>query len=152
MDLGFVTCTMISLTLTNRQLWIQSTSLEFLLLLMHRICTSQAWFEQQCLVKIHPATFIQDVLDSYRAHLSKHWSQEQIVDVEKEHQHLRLIYDHKPQITKTFNQHDENTFFNNAWNVVKSRFSNLCQFCGGLAMASSNTAAVENNFSMVKWE
>jgi hypothetical protein len=27
------------------------------------------------LVKIHPAAFIQDVLDPYRAHLSKHWSQ-----------------------------------------------------------------------------
>ncbi len=26
------------------------------------------------LVKIHPAAFIQDVLDPYRAHLSKHWS------------------------------------------------------------------------------
>jgi hypothetical protein len=37
------------------------------------------------LVKIRPTAFIQDVLDPYRAHLSKHWSQQQIDDVEKEH-------------------------------------------------------------------
>jgi hypothetical protein len=37
------------------------------------------------LVKIRPATFIQDVLDPYRVHLSKHWSQQQIDDMEKEH-------------------------------------------------------------------
>jgi hypothetical protein len=37
------------------------------------------------LVKICPAAFIQDVLDPYCAHLSKHWSQQQIDDVEKEH-------------------------------------------------------------------
>jgi hypothetical protein len=36
-------------------------------------------------IKIHPASFIQDMLDPYRAHLSKHWSQQQIDDVEKEH-------------------------------------------------------------------
>jgi hypothetical protein len=37
------------------------------------------------LVKIRPTAFIQDVLDPYRVHLSKHWSQQQIDDVEKEH-------------------------------------------------------------------
>jgi len=36
-------------------------------------------------VKICPVAFIQDVLDPYRAHLLKHWSQQQIDDVEKEH-------------------------------------------------------------------
>jgi hypothetical protein len=38
------------------------------------------------LVKIRPVAFIQDMLDPYCAHLSKHWSQQQIDDVEKEHQ------------------------------------------------------------------
>jgi hypothetical protein len=37
------------------------------------------------LIKIRPVAFIQDVLDPYRAHLSKHWSQQQIDDVEKEY-------------------------------------------------------------------
>jgi hypothetical protein len=34
-DLGFVTCTMFSLTLTNKQLWKKSLSLGFLLLRMY---------------------------------------------------------------------------------------------------------------------
>jgi hypothetical protein len=38
------------------------------------------------LVKIRPAAFILNMLDPYHAHLSKHWSQQQIDDVEKEPQ------------------------------------------------------------------
>jgi hypothetical protein len=104
------------------------------------------------LVKIRLAAFIQDVLDPYRAHLTKHWSQQQIDDMEKEHRQLRAVYDNGPHVTKAFDQHDENTFFNDAWDVVKGRFSGLRQFCGGLATTFSNTAAVESDFSMVKWE
>jgi hypothetical protein len=43
------------------------------------------------LVKIRPAAFIQDVFDPYRVHLSKHWSQQQIDDMEKEHRQLRAV-------------------------------------------------------------
>jgi len=103
-------------------------------------------------VKIRPAAFIQDVLDPYRAHLSKHWSQQHIDDVEKEHRQLRAVYDNEPHVAKAFDQHDENTFFNDAWDVVKGRFNGLCQFCGGLATAFPNMVVVESDFSMVKWE
>ncbi len=51
------------------------------------------------LVKIRPAAFIQDVLDPYHAHLSKHWSQQQI---EKKHRQLRAVYDNEPHVAKTF--------------------------------------------------
>ncbi|CAK9863105.1 unnamed protein product [Sphagnum jensenii] len=67
----------------------------------------------------------------------------QIDDVEKEHRQLRAVYDNEPHVTKAFDQHDENTFFNDAWDVVKGRFSGLRQFCGGLATMFPNTAAVE---------
>jgi hypothetical protein len=78
------------------------------------------------LVKICPIAFIQDVLDPYRAHLSKHWSQQQIDDMEKEHRQLRAVYDNEPHVAKAFDQHDKNTFFNDAWDVVKGQFSGLC--------------------------
>ncbi|CAK9234490.1 unnamed protein product [Sphagnum troendelagicum] len=77
------------------------------------------------LIKICPVAFIQNVLDPYRAHLSKHWSQQHIDDVEKEHRQLRAVYDNEPHVGKAFDQHDENTFFNDAWDVVKGRFSGL---------------------------
>jgi hypothetical protein len=54
------------------------------------------------LVKIRPAAFIQDVLDPYRVHLSKHWSQQQIDDVEKDHRQLRAVYDNEPHVAKAF--------------------------------------------------
>ncbi len=65
---------------------------------------------------------------------------------------MRAIYDNELHVAKAFNQHDENTFFNDVWDVVKGRFSGLRQFCGGLATAFPNTTAVESDFSMVKWE
>jgi hypothetical protein len=52
------------------------------------------------LVKIRPVAFIQDVLDPYRVHLSKHWSQQQIDDVEKEHRQLRAVYDNKSHVSQ----------------------------------------------------
>jgi len=104
------------------------------------------------LVKIRPAAFIQDVLDPYRAHLSKHWSQQHIDDVEKKHRQLRAVYDNELHVVKTFDQHDKNTFFNDAWDVVKGRLNGLRQFCGGLATSFPNMAAIESDFLMVKWE
>ncbi len=92
------------------------------------------------------------MLDPYRAHLSKHWSQQQIDDVEKEHRLLCAVYYNEPDVANAFDQYDENTFFNDAWDVVKGRFSGLRQFCGGLATAFPNSAAVESDFLMVKWE
>ncbi|CAK9197249.1 unnamed protein product [Sphagnum troendelagicum] len=77
------------------------------------------------LIKIRPTAFIQDVLDPYCAHFSKHWSQEQIDDVETEHRQLHAVYDNEPHVAKAFDQHDENTFFNDAWDIVKGRFSGL---------------------------
>jgi hypothetical protein len=65
---------------------------------------------------------------------------------------LRAVYNNELHVTKAFDQHDENTFFNDAWDVVKGRFSGLRQFCGGLATAFPNTTVVESNFSKVKWE
>jgi len=104
------------------------------------------------LVKIRPVAFIQDVLDPYRAHFSKHWSQQHIDDVEKEHRQLRAVYDNELHVAKAFDQYDENTFFNDAWDVVKGRFNGLRQFCGGLATMFPNMAVVESDFLMVKWE
>jgi hypothetical protein len=72
--------------------------------------------------------------------------------VEKEHGQLCAIYDNEPHVAKAFDQHDENTFLNDAWDIVKGRFSGLCQFCDGLATTFPNMAAVESDFSMVKWE
>jgi hypothetical protein len=38
-----------------------------------------------------------------------------------------------------------------AWDIIKDRFTNMRNFCGGLAMAFANTTMVESNFSILKW-
>lgn len=104
------------------------------------------------LVKMRPAMFIKEVLDPYRSHLEKHWSQEMIDNVENEHRELLAVYARKPNVKTALDKHDEKTFFNDAWNSLKGRFAHLRQFCGGLATAFPNTASVESDFSIVKWE
>jgi hypothetical protein len=60
-------------------------------------------------------------------------------------------YAREPTVEAAFEKHDE-VVFNKAWHVVKGRFNDLRQFCGGLATAFPNTTSVESDFSVVKWE
>jgi hypothetical protein len=104
------------------------------------------------LVKMRPAMFIKEVLDPYRSHLEKHWSQEMIDNVVNEHRELLAVYAREPNVKTALDKHDEKTFFNDAWDSLKRRFAHLRQFCGGLATAFPNTASVESDFSIVRWE
>lgn len=42
--------------------------------------------------------------------------------------------------------------FNTSWFPTQGRFPSLQQFCGGLASAFPNTATVELDFSLIRWE
>ena len=104
------------------------------------------------LVKMRTGAFISDVLDPFRQHLEKFWSAEQIDQVECDHKDMLLAYARKPSIKEILDAHDHKTFFNDAWDSVKTRFLTLRQFCGGLASMFPNTTSVESDFCMVKWE
>ena len=44
------------------------------------------------------------------------------------------------------------TGFTEAWEHMASRYPVLCELCGGLATVFPNTATVESDFSVLKWE
>ena len=104
------------------------------------------------LVKMRTGAFINDNLDPFRQHLEKFWSAEQIDQVECDHNDMLLAYAREPSIKEVLDAHDHKTFFDDAWDNVKTRFLTLRQFCGGLVSMFPNTTSLESNFSIVKWE
>ena len=46
----------------------------------------------------------------------------------------------------------EGNTFSEAWEKLQPRFPALCELCGGLATVFPNTATVESDFSILKWE
>ncbi len=104
------------------------------------------------LVKMRPGVFINEVVDQYRGHLTKHWSADLIDKAESEHRELFAVYARKPDVKAALNKHDEKTFFNETWDCLKGCFMKLRELCGGLATTFPNTMSAESDFSIVKWE
>jgi hypothetical protein len=109
--------------------------------------------------KFPTRTFVKDVLDRFRGHIKKHWSEENIDTSEDDHKELVHASKTDDAIKKIFVGHDEKVFFNDAWDAITSkkadgtiRFAKLRQFCGGLATVFPNSCAVESDFSVVKYE
>jgi AAA15 family ATPase/GTPase len=107
--------------------------------------------------KLQTRTFVKYVLDRFRGHIKKHWSEENIDTIEDENKELVHATKNGDAIKKILESHDEKVYFNDAWDSITSemadgtiRFAKLRQFCGGLATAFPNTCAVESDFSVVK--
>jgi hypothetical protein len=92
------------------------------------------------------------VLDPYREHVSKFWSDESTDQVEAEHRELLKLYDVDMIIRRTIDSHTIKTTFNDSWSCAPKRFERLRSFCGGLATVFANTTSVESDFSILKWE
>jgi hypothetical protein len=104
-------------------------------------------------------TSVKDVLDRFRGHIKKHWSEENIDAIEDYHKELVHAAKNDDAIKKILEGHDEKVFFNDAWDAILSknangtiRFAKWRQFCGGPATAFPKTSAVESDFSVVQYE
>ncbi|CAK9222886.1 unnamed protein product [Sphagnum troendelagicum] len=106
------------------------------------------------IVKLRHGNFIEQVLDPYRNHLSKFWSEEFIDRVEEGHCYLLKMYNEDVVLHVALSKHDVQTTFNDAWDAVPQqvRVKRLRTFLGGLATAFANTTDVESDFSILKWE
>jgi len=71
-------------------------------------------------------------------------------------QHKKLLnaVSKEPRLQTALARHSEQTNFSDTWKTpsIKDRFPELMEFCGGLASAFPNTATVESDFSVLKWE
>jgi hypothetical protein len=104
------------------------------------------------IVKLRPAIFVNDVLQPYRAHLARFWSDEAIYEIEQQHRSLRDAYSKEDAFKKIIDTHTFKTSFNDGWDSIGVRFERLRQFSGGLATIFANTTSVESDFSILKWE
>ncbi len=71
-----------------------------------------------------------------------------------EHQHTKLLvaYNSEPLLKSALDNCDKNTTFNAGWEIIEGRFEILKSFCGGIASVFPNTASVESDFLVWKWE
>jgi hypothetical protein len=88
--------------------------------------------------KLPTRTFVRDVLDRFRGHIKKHWSEENIDTIEDDHKELVDAAKNDDATKKILESHDEKVFFKNAWDAITSkkadgtiRFAKLRQFCDG---------------------
>ena len=104
------------------------------------------------LVTIRTSKFIEDLLDPHREHISQFWNVDEIDMIEKDHQALRSAFHSEVGLKEKIALHDHETMFNVGWDTFKGRFSYLRQFVAGLGSVFANTASVESDFSVLKWE
>jgi hypothetical protein len=71
--------------------------------------------------KLPTRTFVKDVLDRYRGHIKKHWSEENIDTIEDDHKELVHAAKNDDAIKKRLEGHDEKVFFNDAWDAITSK-------------------------------
>jgi len=106
------------------------------------------------LFAIKPAKFVNDVLEPHRARLLKNdWSEDDIYAIEEEHRDLVKAYKNEPGIKAIIDKLDHKSDFNESWDQLGNvRFVNLRHLCAGFATAWPNSANVESDFSVLKWE
>uniref|UniRef100_M4BQY8 Uncharacterized protein n=1 Tax=Hyaloperonospora arabidopsidis (strain Emoy2) TaxID=559515 RepID=M4BQY8_HYAAE len=105
----------------------------------------------QQLVNLHPSTFIQDVLNTYRARLNKFWMPEQVEELEADHRDLIKTNGGDVAVRDAIDNHEAHKLFNEECDCYPL-FKRLCAFCGGFATIFPNTTSVESDFLILKWE
>ena len=103
------------------------------------------------LVKLCPSMFIRNVLEPYRPHIEKFWSEELVDKIEDDHRLLLRMYTEDVNARAVIDQQDMFTLFNDAWGFAPDLFVSLRSFCGGLASAFANTTSIESDFSILKF-
>ena len=105
------------------------------------------------LVTLKPCDFIDNVLEKFRAQLVKSWPIEEIDCIEKDQQAFYNAYQHEPHTQTIINNQNHTTFFNEGWDALGADcFGVLQMSCGRLGSAFANTASVESDFNILKWE
>lgn len=92
------------------------------------------------------------LLQKQRKRLSYRWKKHKIQAIETQFQELLAFAGRDKILQEKFNKCDPKTSFEEAWDMVGSRFEDLREFCGGLSTAFPGTSTVESDFSVVKGE
>ena len=90
----------------------------------------------------------------YHYRLSCTWDESRIHRIDEQHKHLLYAIEREQRLKSSIDKMTASTEFSEAWGSpgLKDRFPDLVQFLGGLACPFPNTATVESDFSVLKWE
>ncbi|CAK9259234.1 unnamed protein product [Sphagnum jensenii] len=102
------------------------------------------------LVKVVLRHFILDVLNIYRPHLDRFWSEEEIDEIEVEQRDPIKRYNNDQHIEHIIDSYKHTVSFNEVWDKIDVPFNRLHQFCDGLAMGwrrRSQTQCQSNQIS-----
>jgi hypothetical protein len=105
------------------------------------------------LLVLKPRDVVQLVL-KFHNRLSVSLTQNSIDLIVDQHKKLLNAVSKEPRLQIALARHSEQTDFRDAWKIpsIKDQFPELMEFCGGLASPFPNTATVESDFSVLKWE
>jgi hypothetical protein len=105
------------------------------------------------LLALKPRNVVQLVL-KFHDRLSVSLTRNSIDLIVDQHKKLLNVVSKEPRLQTALVRHSEQIDFSNVWKTpsIKDRFPELMEFCGGLASPFPNTATVENDFSVLKWE
>jgi hypothetical protein len=87
-----------------------------------------------------------------RERLLTSFSEAAIDEIEIRHQDLVLAYQKEITLKACLDKCTACSAFEDAWNLLGERFTLLRDFAGGLSTVFPRTAAVESDFSIIKWE
>lgn len=76
----------------------------------------------------------------------------EIKQIEADQKEMVQLYHRDKNIEKAIDTCTSAVMLNDAWDIIKGRFTDLRSFCGGLAVAFANTMSVKLDFSILKWE
>ncbi|CAM6006919.1 unnamed protein product [Sphagnum balticum] len=105
------------------------------------------------LLALKPRNVIQLVL-KFHDRLLVSLTQNSIDLIVDRHKKLLNAVSKEPRLQTTLAHHSEQTDFNDAWKTlsIKDRFPELMEFCGDLSSPFPNTATIESDLSVLKWE
>jgi hypothetical protein len=105
------------------------------------------------LLALKPRDIVQLVL-KFQDRLLVSLTQNSIDLIMDQHKKLLNAVSKEPRFQIALARHSEHTDFSDAWKTpsIKDWFIELMEFCGGLVSPFPNTATVESDFSVLKWE
>jgi len=103
------------------------------------------------LVKLHGWEFT-SIISIHLSHLKQFWSDEQIAQLNVQHNDLLFAYRHESTLRKALDSCNDQISFEDDWKIVSDetrKFDILRDFCGGIATIFPNTGTVESDFSVL---
>jgi hypothetical protein len=77
------------------------------------------------LVSMRPGAFVKDVVNVFRAQLSRFWDEQMIDKIEDGHRDLFWMYSNDTNLRSIISKHTVHTTFNKAWDFLPDRFGAL---------------------------